>query len=291
MDFARLHKISWFPGHMLKAERQLRDKLTAVDLVVELLDARAPESTRNGRLANLVAHKPQVMVLGKSDLADPGATREWQGYFRQAGAPAFTVHHRQFKQLPRLLDLMRDTARKDPRCKWGSLRYRRPLRVVVVGLPNVGKSTLINALVGRRRAKIGPKPGVTRHQQWVLLGDDVELLDTPGIMVPRVDSVQVGLKLALLAIVRPEIVSAELVAEYLHYELQRLHRRDALAGYDLPDLPDSPAVMLEELARRLGLMQSGGQFDTVEAASHLLRDFRDGKLGRLTFERPDFEEI
>lgn len=287
MDFSRFQKVSWFPGHMLKAERELREKLKQVDIVIQLVDARAPASTHNYRLQEIIEHKSKLLVMTKTDLADAKATEAWRRHYEATETPCFTIHHRQRQKLPRLVEALKETARADTRSRWGQLGYRRPLRAVVIGLPNVGKSSLINALVSRRRARTGPKPGVTRHQQWVLLGQDVELLDTPGIMVPNVGQPITGLRLGLLALIKNELLRQEDLVEYLLYECRQQGRTEAFAHYQVEALPESVHELLEQVGERLGFLQSGGRVDTDQAAGRIVHDFRTGELGNISLEHPD----
>ncbi len=289
MDFTRLEKVTWYPGHMRKAERELRERLSAVDLVIDLVDARAPRTTHSYRLSELVEHKARVQVLGKADLADETATRAWRDALHEEGVACFSIHHRQRQQMPQLIDLLLKTAHDDPRSRWGRLAYKRAMRAMVIGLPNVGKSTLINSLAGGKRARIGPEPGVTRSQQWVLLGKQVELLDTPGIMFPNIADPRTGLKLGLLAMLKHDIVSDEVLTEYLLYLLRQQERHDALARYGIESLPATVHELLDRVGAWYGCLLPGGGIDQPLAATHIVRDFREGKLSRLSLELPGDE--
>lgn len=290
MDFDSLIPASWYPGHMLKAQRQIVEQLRLVDLVVELVDARAPASSRNSHLEELVQHKDRVLVLAKSDLAAPEATEQWRRHFRELGLACVAVHHRQRDIARRLLPVIEKTIAQG-RARRGARNKRfRATRTIVVGLPNVGKSSLINALVRRRRTKTGPRPGVTRHQQWVKVGDDVELLDTPGVMAPRLSDAETGLRLGLVAALKDEHMGEELLAKYLFYQMQGQERCEPIRFYGLRPQPDSAEELLDGICRRRGLLLGGGAPNLHLAAQTLLRDWRDGKLGCWTLELPPTED-
>jgi ribosome biogenesis GTPase A len=272
---------SWYPGHMRKAERDIKEKLKLIDVIIELVDARAPESTQNFQLEALVANRPRVTVLAKSDLAAPDVTRAWREHWRTEERILVSVDAQDKQMRKRVLHALSLAAAKRPR------RIQRRTRALVIGLPNVGKSTLINRLARRKRAVTGPRPGVTRHQQWVVLDDELELLDTPGIMVPRIPDAETGLKMGLVAALKDEHIGHRLLAAYLLHVCQQQAQTSPIELYQLDDLVGEPNDLIATIARRRGLLQAGNEPDTRRAAQTILHDFRQGRLGQISLERPE----
>jgi ribosome biogenesis GTPase A len=279
--------IQWFPGHMAKARRQVEEKMKQVDLVFELLDARLPLSSRNPLIDEVVKEKPRVILLTKSDLADPAVTRRWSEAFRQDGVkvlPIDTLSGTGIKQIPIISrELVKE--KLATQAKKG-IRLSR-IRAMVLGVPNVGKSALINRLSGRSIAKTGDRPGVTRAQQWIKMGDGMELLDTPGILWPKFEDPDVGLRLAASGAIKEEILPIEEVGLYLMSTLAQWYPSALEERYKLENLSDDGLVLLEEVGRRRGCMRRGGEVDLERAAEVVLRDFRSGRLGRITLEFPE----
>ncbi|RMD85039.1 MAG: ribosome biogenesis GTPase YlqF [Lentisphaerae bacterium] len=277
---------SWFPGHMLKASRELKQKAKLIDLVIHLLDSRAPLLTMNHNLLDFFPNKPILFLLGKADQAEGKGLRAWKGYFQEhAGRDAVesvSIHDRHaIDRVMKKLQKLKSEIQK-------RRRLIRPLRIAVTGVPNVGKSSLINRLIRRRRAQTGPQPGVTRHQQWLPLGDGMELLDTPGIMLPRIPNEEAAQVLSLLGIIRDRILGPEKVALFLVRYLQ-IHRHDRfVALFDRPpsaELCCSEAAedLLDRLAMDRGFLKTGGDTDHLRCAEWLLQQFREGKLGKFCF--------
>ncbi|MBO8171050.1 MAG: ribosome biogenesis GTPase YlqF [Bacillaceae bacterium] len=279
--------IQWFPGHMAKARRQIQEKLKLVDVVIELLDARLPMSSRNPVIDEVVQDKPRVIVLNKSDLADPGITRAWVDRFQSEDRQAVPVDALNGKGISQLARLTQEAVqdKMDRRKKKGIAG--RAVRTMILGIPNVGKSSLINRMAGRKVARTGDRPAVTRHQQWVKIGKQLELLDTPGILWPKFEDKMVGLRLAASGAIKDEIIDLEEVALYLAAYL-KFHYADAVKQrFKIDEIPDSPVELLELIGTKRGCLRSGGVIDYEKTAEILLREFRSGKIGAISLERPD----
>ena len=286
MDYAELNKHAlsgWFPGHMLRAGKQLQESIRLVDLLVELLDARAPLSSRNPELLAGQRHKPRILLANKADLADPAVSRQWEAYFAAAGERIMFVNSHRLGNVPRLLQDWKQFA-------WaGKSRpaFVRPLRIMILGIPNVGKSTLVNRLHRRNKVQVGPKPGVTRQNQWVSLDDGFELLDTPGVIWPRLRDKCHELLLNLLGNIRDEVVEPYLSAQFLCLKLQELGAEQRLIDLIGADAAKAePEKTLTLYARKRNFLLPGAEPDLERATVAFIKDFRDGKLGSLSLEKP-----
>ena len=287
--------IQWFPGHMTKTKRLIEADLKMVDAVVEITDARIPESSRNPILDDLVKDKPRIILMNKCDYADENATRLWKQYYEKRGIRVLTCDCRSGKGLNRFLPevktLLADLIER--RKKRGMIG--KALRLMVVGIPNVGKSSFINRMAKTKKTKVGDKPGVTRGKQWVSIDKDVELLDMPGILWPKFDDQSVGMNLAYTGAVKDDILDVETLGCHLMAYLGE-HYPDALkAAYKLSALPEREAEendiaygyrLLEAAGKKRGFLISGGEVDTERMAKILLDEFRSAKLGRFTLELP-----
>ncbi len=280
--------IQWFPGHMAKTRRLMKDNLKYVDIVVELRDAKIPLSSGNPELPALIGGKKRVVLLNKCDTADPEMTKQWLAWFKGEGIPALAVDSRSGKGLNGFLPLVREVlsellARRAEKGVSG-----RPIRMMVVGIPNVGKSSFINRMAGSRRAKVEDRPGVTRDKQWVSVGGGVELLDMPGVLWPKFDDPAVGERLAVTGAVKDQVLDIELLAmrllDWLRAEYPELLSRYKITPADAEGL--SPYELLELVGRRRGMLVSGGEVNTERAAVTVLDEYRGGKLGCLTLEAP-----
>ncbi len=270
--------INWYPGHMKKTRELIAENLKAVDVVVEIIDARIPVSSRNPDIGELVRGKPGIVVLNKSDLADEEANRAWSKALGGAvimnsmtGAGSGTL-------MKKLAEHKEEKKAKD--------RLNRPLRLMVLGVPNVGKSSFINRMTGRRSAKVGDRPGVTRGKQWLTLKNGMQLLDTPGILWPKFEDREVGLKLAFCGSIRDEIMDMADLALELIKVLQERYPSLLAERYGLDRIDDDPLVNMEAIAAKRGFIMSGGRTDYERCARTVLDEFRSGKTGRITLEQP-----
>ena len=284
--------INWYPGHMLKAKKELAKQLKRVDVVLEMRDARIPVSSVNHDFEELLHQKKRILLFNKTGLADVEITRNWSEIFKKSDIPFLFIDALNQRDLNKILPLSRKLMQE----KWSTFRRRgiRPpsLKLLITGIPNVGKSSLINRLSRRKAAETGPTPGVTKHQDWIKLGKDVELLDTPGILWPKIENREAGLRLTITGAIKDSIVGTSLLSDYLlgillQKEPEQLLRHYKLAQEDLDLLPGD---LLERIAKKRGCLKSGGAVDHPRAESLLLRDFRAGKLGRLSFDQPETDE-
>jgi ribosome biogenesis GTPase A len=279
--------IQWFPGHMAKARRQVQEKLKQVDVVIELLDARIPISSRNPMMDEIVKEKPRLVLLNKSDLADSQATREWIDYFQKEeqilALPIDAVSGYQVNKIPQQAETLVADKREALIRKGVN---PRAVRALILGIPNVGKSSLINRLSKRNIAQTGDKPGVTKAQQWIKVGTQMELLDTPGILWPKFEDQQVGVKLAATGAIKDEILHYEELAYQLMGYLHRQYPQFLVERYGLDPLPEDRLEAMEEIGRKRGCIQSGGHVNLEKVSELILREFRGGKIGKITLELP-----
>ncbi len=270
-------EVQWFPGHMKKAERMMQDSLRLVDVVCEVADARIPASSRNPDLDGIIAgRKPRLLILNRADQADPNVTALWREYYKKQAVPFLECDSqsgRGVKQLPQAL--------RSLRAKPG------PMRAMVVGVPNVGKSTFINRVCGRKTAAVSDRPGVTRGKQWIAVDGQLELLDTPGILWPKFDDPAVGERLAFTGAVKAEVLDTEELAAKLLVTLRESYPKALAERYKIDPEPEAQGwELLESCARKRGFLMAGGEVNTERMAAVLLDEFRGGKLGRISLERP-----
>ncbi len=275
----------WYPGHMTKARRMMQENMQWIDLVIELVDARIPLSSRNPDIDTLAKGKARIILLNKADLADEAVNRAWTDYYRQKGLHVLEVNSRTGQGVKSINALVQQACReKIERNKKRGI-VNRPMRAIVVGIPNVGKSTFINSYAGKACAKTGNKPGVTKGKQWIRLNKDLELLDTPGILWPKFEDQQTGMMLAFIGSMNDEILILEELAVDFIRSVEGRYGSLIQERYGLETLGE-PAQVLEEIARRKYLVKKGEEPDYTRAASLLIEDFRGGRLGRMTLERP-----
>ena len=276
----------WYPGHMTKAKRQMQEDIKLIDLVIELVDARIPLSSRNPDIDELGKNKYRLILMNKADLADRKATEQWSAFFKKKGYYVVSLDARSKNGMKSITDIIMEACKeKMERDRKRGIK-NRPVRAMVVGIPNVGKSTFINSYAGKACAKTGNKPGVTKGKQWIRLNKQVELLDTPGILWPKFEDQSVGLKLAFLGSINDEILNKDELAAELCAFLLKAYPGLLAERYGIPE-DRSPHELLEQIAIARSCLLKGGGYDVPRAARLLLEDFRSGKLGRITLEFPE----
>ena len=276
----------WYPGHMTKAKRMMQENIKLIDLVIEVTDARIPLSSRNPDIDELGKNKARLILLNKADLADDSRTEQWMEYFRSKGYYAVKINARSGAGMKGILPVVMESCKEKIERDRRRGILNRPVRAMVVGIPNVGKSTFINSFAGKACTKTGNKPGVTKGKQWIRINKNVELLDTPGILWPKFEDQEVGAKLAMVGSIKDEILnleelSLELLA-YLHREYEGVLEQ----RYQIIE-SENNVTMLEEIARNRKCIQKGQELDYTKAANILLEEFRNGKIGRITLEKAE----
>lgn len=279
--------INWFPGHMVKTKREIQNNLKLVDAVVEIRDARIPKSSKNPDIDELCAGKPRVILLNKSDLTDPKVTKAWKESLTNDETIVLEVNALKGEGLnaikPALLKLLKE---KHDRLRAKGL-VKITTRVMVVGIPNVGKSTFINKMAKNNIAKTGDRPGVTKNKQWIKTKLGIELMDTPGVLWPKFEDETVGLNLAFTGAIKDEIMDTEELALKLVERLQETNPEALMTRYKLTELQENPLDNLDAIARKRGAIMSGNQIDYNRIAAIILDEFRGGKIGRISLEKPE----
>lgn len=270
---------------MAKARREVTEQLKLIDVIIELLDARVPISSRNPMIDEIVAHKPRLVLLNKSDLADPNKTEQWKTFFEKKDVMVLPVDSQSGKGVNQISGACKKLA--EPLLEKMKARGMKPraIRAMIIGIPNVGKSTLINRLATKKIAKTGDRPGVTKKQQWIKVGKEMELLDTPGILWPKFEDQEVGFRLAATGAIKDEILDFQDVALYVVNYLKQYYPDRLKERYKLNEISDDGVVVFEEIGKKRGFLQGGGYVDFDKTAETLLREVRSGKLGRITFEQ------
>ena len=283
--------IQWYPGHMTKTRRQMEQDIRLVDAVCEIVDARIPLSSRNPDIDVICGGKPRMIILNRIDMADPAMTKRWAGFFRRCGMTVLETDCKNRKGTGQFASAVRELLKDKIQKYQEKGQAGRTLRVMVVGIPNVGKSTFINAVSGRKSAKAENRPGVTRGKQWITVEKGLEMLDTPGILWPKFEDPEVGLKLAYTGAVKDNVVDVETLAVHLIGLLGREYP-DALESRYRFTVPDTfeHYELLELAGRKRGMLISGGEVDTERMSRVLLEEYRNGKLGRFTLEKPEEAE-
>lgn len=276
--------IQWFPGHMAKTRRMIEENLKLVDAVVEIVDSRIPESSRNPLLDGLIGEKPRILLLNKCDYADDAMTKRWQAYYERCGFSVLAGDCRSGKGMNRFLPLLKKRLAPLLEKRRARGMIGRALRIMVVGIPNVGKSSFINRMANARKTKVEDRPGVTRGKQWVTIDKEVELLDLPGILSPKLDDRDAALRLAFTGAIKDDIMDTEALAEELGACLREHYPERLSERYKLDDLDGK---ILEKIAVKRGMVLSGGVPDLRRAAAALLDEYRSGKIGKITLEQPN----
>ncbi len=278
----------WFPGHMTKARRMIEENLKLVDAVCEILDARIPNASRNPDIDRLAAGKPRLVILNRADLADPQITARWKSCYEAQGLSVLETDAKSGKGVNGFVPAVRRLLRDKLADYAAKEQAGRPVRVMVLGIPNVGKSTLINKVAGRKAAPAGDKPGVTRGKQWIHIDTGLDLLDTPGILWPRFDSQEVGELLAITNAIKAEVLDLETLGANFMLRLRALYPDAIAERYRFqPDPQANGFELLEQAAKKRGFLLSRGEYDLERMAITLLGEYHEGKLGRLSLEEPD----
>ncbi|MDF2556747.1 MAG: ribosome biosis GTPase YlqF [Bacillales bacterium] len=282
--------IQWFPGHMAKARREITEKLSLVDIIFELVDARLPLSSRNPMIDEIVQHKPRLVILNKADMADSNKTALWLEYFAEKGKKAVAVNSQEGKGLNQITAAAKEVLFE----KWEKMRSKgirpRAIRAMIIGIPNVGKSTLINRIAKKNIAKTGNTPGVTKSQQWIKLNKEIELLDTPGILWPKFEDKGIGLKLAISGAIKDSILNLHEIAVYGLEFLSKEYPNRLLEIYKLDAVSENTLEAYEHIGKLRACLGAGGIVDYDKVIELIIRDIRSERFGPLTFEVPaDFE--
>lgn len=276
--------IQWFPGHMAKARRQIEEKLKLIDLVIELLDARAPLSSQNPMINDIIQQKPKIVILMKSDLADHEETKKWLTYFQQQDVQAIAINVNNANHIQQAIELIH-TYGEATRQRYAAKGIQsRPVRATVLGIPNVGKSSFINRVAKRKVADTGDRPGVTRYQQWIKVNQSVQLLDTPGILWPKFEDQLVAKRLAAIGTIKDNLLSIEDIAAFVLEFLRNHYPALLTERYGLEQEMEDMWEIFDHIGRKRGALMSGGKVDFEKVANIVLRDLRTGRLGNITLE-------
>lgn len=280
--------IQWFPGHMTKAQRMIEENIKLVDAVCEIIDARIPRASRNPDISRLAAGKPRLIILNRVDLADPVLTKRWRECFEREGMSVLETDAKSGRGVNGFVPAVRTLLADKLQEYEAKGQVGRPLRVMILGIPNVGKSTFINKVAGRKAAIAGDKPGVTRGRQWINIDKSLDLLDTPGILWPKFDSQEVGELLAVTNAIKADVIDKETLGANFMLRLREIYPQAIEERYKFtPDPEANGYELLESAAKKRGFLVSRGEYDIERMANTLLSEYHDGKLGRLTLEVPD----
>ena len=283
--------INWYPGHMKKTRELIAQNLKLVDMVVEIMDSRIPMSSKNPEIDKIIGDKPKVIALNKVDLAEPAKTQEWKEYFEGTGARVVLINSVSGKGIDSLTKACREAVKDKMQSLVEKGRKERAVRMMIVGIPNVGKSSLINKLSGKKSATVGNRPGVTKGKQWVRLKGDLEMLDTPGILWPKFDNEKVALNLAFTGAIKDDVLDVETIALRLIEKLSEIEPEKLAEKYKLEELGETPLDTMETIGKKRGCILPGREYDYTRIANTVLQEFRSGSMGRITLERPkDIEQ-
>ncbi|MDD5822988.1 MAG: ribosome biogenesis GTPase YlqF [Firmicutes bacterium] len=276
-----LQNINWYPGHMKKTRELIQDNLKAVDVVIEIIDSRIPVSSRNPVIDEIIGDKRRIIVLGKSDLADAAETARWRDHFEKQGHRTLALNLQSGENIKQLLKALE--AEEEERNKVKS--FKRPLRLMIVGVPNVGKSSLINRLTGKKSTRTGDRPGVTTGKQWITLSNGMQLLDTPGILWPKFEDRSVGLCLAFCGSIKDDILGVQDLAYELIKVLEKDYPENLMERYKLDEICEETIDNMDAIAMKRGFLMAGKRIDYERTGRIVLDEFRGGKLGRITLEK------
>ena len=280
--------IQWFPGHMTKAQRMIEDNIKMVDAVCEIVDARIPFSSRNPDIDRLSGDKPRLMILNRIDLADPKVTQQWKKYYQSKGFSVLETDAKTGKGVNGFVPAVRELLSDKLKEYEAKGQVGRTLRIMILGIPNVGKSTFINKVAGRKAAIAGDKPGVTRGKQWINIDAGLDLLDTPGILWPKFDSQEVGEMLAITNAIKADVLDKETLGANFMLRLRKYYPEALKERYKFDPDPDANGFeLLEQAAKKRGFLVSRGEYDIERMANTLLNEYHEGKLGRLSLEMPN----
>lgn len=279
-------EFQWYPGHMSKAKRAMQEDLKLINVIIELVDARVPLSSKNPDIDPMANGKSRIILLNKCDLADAAVTAQWKKYYEKKGFFVALVNSKQGKGVKQVNEVIQSACKEKIERDRRRGILNRPIRAMIVGIPNVGKSTFINSFAGRACTKTGNKPGVTKGKQWIRLNKNVELLDTPGILWPKFEDQTVGLRLAFIGSIKDELSNQYELCLLLIKYLQEHYPEAVPKAYQI-EADDSEVVLLERVAKRRGCLKAGGEYDLDKAANYVIDDFRNGRLGAISLEQPE----
>lgn len=281
--------INWYPGHMAKTKREISEKISLIDIVFEVIDARIPKSSKNQDIQEMIKNKPRVLIMTKVDLCDEDETLKWKQYYENLGYHVVMVDLLHDKNLNSILRITKEMAQEvNQKRKLKGLKPRR-IRILVLGIPNVGKSTLINRLVGKKATNVGNKPGVTKNLEWIRINQELELLDTPGILWPKLEGENIALNLAAMTAIKEEILNKEEVAIYIVSKLLKNYSNRLIERYQLKKTDDVTEIF-DEIATKIGAIR-GSDVDYEKVYTVLLKDLREGYLGKVTFDSYEDREV
>lgn len=288
MSELTMKNIQWFPGHMTKTRRMIAANLSLVDAVVEIIDARIPESSRNPEMDSMIGSKPRLFLMNKADMADPLMTDRWIQYFKAKGIPALPVDCKSGKGVKNFNSAIEKLLSELLERRKNAGMVGTPIRLMIVGIPNVGKSSFINRMAQSKRTKVEDRPGVTRTKQWVKIGANMELLDMPGVLWPKFDDQEVAKRLAFTGAINDDVVDIEVLAMTLLEYLAKYYPHTLENRYKMTEFSELGGLeLLETLGRKRGMLISGGEVNIERAAITILDEYRSGKLGRMTLEAPE----
>ena len=279
-------EFQWYPGHMSKAKRAMQEDLKLINVIIELVDARVPLSSKNPEIDPMANGKSRIILLNKCDLADAAVTAQWKKYYEKKGFFVALVNSKQGKGVKQVNEVIQSACKEKIERDRRRGILNRPIRAMIVGIPNVGKSTFINSFAGKACTKTGNKPGVTKGKQWIRLNKNVELLDTPGILWPKFEDQTVGLRLAFIGSIKDELSNQYELCLLLMKYLQEHYPEAVPKAYQI-EADDSEVVLLERVAKRRGCLKAGGEYDLDKAANYVIDDFRNGRLGAISLEQPE----